>query len=140
MILLDTNVISELMRPHPERAVLKWIQSYPRAELWTSSVVIAELLSGIELMTAGHKRDALRESVEGMIAEDFRGQVLSFNVAASRCYGKILSHRKQIGRPIREMDAEIASIALLHRAKLATRNTADFEDCGVELLNPWQCR
>jgi toxin FitB len=137
MILLDTNVISELMRPRPDRAVLSWIQSYPRAELWTSSIVIAELLSGIELMPAGRKQDMLRESVEGMIAEDFQGQVLAFNVAASRLYGKIQAARRRIGRPIKEMDGLIAAVALLHRGTLATRNTADFENCGVELVNPW---
>src|ERR1017187_1042545 len=105
MILLDTNVISAMMRLRPEPAVAAWLDKQPEEALWTASVVLAELLSGIELMSAGGKQRALREMVEGMIAEDFRGQVLKFDLAAARSYGQILSSRKQIGRPIREMDA-----------------------------------
>jgi len=138
MILLDTNVISELMRPRPERTVTTWQHAFPKKSFWTTSVVIAELLSGIELMSAGRKQSALRESLECMIWEDFRGQVLKFDVVSARCYGKILSSRRRIGRPIREMDALIAATALAHGATLATRNTADFEDCGVALVNPWE--
>jgi hypothetical protein len=140
MILLDTNVISELMRPRPERAVTIWQQAYPKNSFWTASVVIAELLSGIELMSAGRKQSALREAVEGMIAEDFRGRVLKFDLPAARNYGQILSSRKRIGRPIREMDALIAATALANGATLATRNTADFENCGVQLVDPWRSR
>ena len=137
MILLDTNVISEMMRLRPEPVVAAWLDKQPQEELWTASVVLAELLSGIELMPAGRKQTALRDAVEEMIADDFRGQVFRFDVPAARRYGQILSARKRIGRPIREMDALIAATALSHRAALATRNTSDFEDCGIELVNPW---
>ncbi len=138
MILLDTNVISEIMRPRPEPAVAAWFRERPRKELWTASVVIAELLSGIELMPAGRRQRILREAVEGMVSEDFRGQVLKFDVPAARRYGQILASRKHLGRPIREMDALIAATALASGATLATRNIADFEDCGIQLVNPWE--
>jgi len=138
MTLLDTNVISELMRLRPDPAVSTWARALPRKELWTASVVIAELLSGVELMSTGRKQRALREAVEGMIAEDFRGQILRFDVPSARRYGQILSSRKLKGRPIREMDALIAATALANGATLATRNTSDFEDCGIELVNPWE--
>lgn len=138
MILLDTNVISEMTRLRPEPAVLAWLDNQPEELLWTASVVLAELLSGVELMAVGRKQSALREMIEGMIVEDFRGQILKFDVAAARGYGQILSSRKRIGRPIREMDALIAATALVHGATLATRNTRDFEDCGIEVVNPWE--
>jgi predicted nucleic acid-binding protein len=138
MFLLDTNVISEFTRPHPAPAVAAWMRTQPRSELWTASIVVAELLSGIELLPAGRKKQALRESVEKAIAIDFRGQILKFDVPAARAYGRILSTRQQMGRPIREMDAMIAAIALANGAALATRNTPDFEHCGIHLLNPWQ--
>ena len=136
MILLDTNVVSEVMRERPDHAVRGWLKSLPKRELWTASVVIAELLSGIDLMPAGRKKEALREGVEGMIAEDFRGQVLKFDVSAARHYGQILAFRKQQGRPIREMDALIAATAKSNNATLATRNPRDFEHCGIPLINP----
>lgn len=137
MILLDTNVISEIMRERPEPAVSAWLRGRSRLELWTASVVIAELLSGIDLMPAGRKQKVLREAVEGMIAEDFRGQILNFDLSAARCYGQILSSRQRICHRIRELDAQIAAIALANGTALATRNTPDFEDCGITLVNPW---
>lgn len=137
MILLDTNVISEMMRVRPDDAVSNWLRAHPRKEFWTSSVVIAELLSGIEFMAAGRKQRALREAIEGLIAEDFRGQILKFDVFSARHYGNILATRQRIGRPIREMDALIAATALANDAVIATRNIADFEHCGITVVNPW---
>jgi predicted nucleic acid-binding protein len=137
MILLDTNVISEIMRPHPDARVAAWVQSFPRKEFWTSSVVVAELLSGIDLMPSGERQKGLREAVEGMLAEDFHGQILSFDLAAARHFGEILSARQQLGRPINAMDAQIAATAKVHGATLATRNIKDFLACELVLLNPW---
>jgi len=114
MILLDTNVISEMMRPRPDPAVAAWIQPLPRREFWTSTVVVAELLS-----------------------EDFHGQILSFDLAAAHCYGQILSERQRMGRPIKELDAQIAATARAHGAALATRNIKDFLACNLVLFNPW---
>jgi hypothetical protein len=137
MILLDTNVISEIMRPRPDSRVTAWIQSLPRKEFWTSSVVVAELLSGIELMPSGRRQKGLRESLEAMLIEDFHGQILSFNLAAARHFGQILSARQRLGRPINEMDAQIAATARAHGAAVATRNVKDFQACELALINPW---
>jgi toxin FitB len=137
IILLDTNVISELMRPYPDQMVLAWFDAHSDSDLWTSAVVIAELLSGIDLMPVGRKERALREQVEGMIAEDFPSRILDFELEAARQYGQVVASRQRIGRPINEMDAQIAAIARVHGAILATRDTDDFLECDVPLINPW---
>jgi toxin FitB len=137
MILLDTNVISETMRERPDAAIRAWFREQQRSDLWTTSITIAELLSGIESMPTGRKQKALREAVEEMLVEDFRGQILTFNVPAARQYAQILSSRQRAGRPIREMDAQIAAIARAHSATLATRDVNDFVSCGLKLINPW---
>lgn len=137
MILLDTNVLSEIMRPRPDPQVSVWTQSLPRREFWTSSIVVAELFCGIELMPSGQRQAGLREAVEAMIAEDLHGQILSFDLAAARCYGEIFFARQRMGRPIHTMDAQIAATARAHGAALATRNVKDFAGCELTLLNPW---
>jgi predicted nucleic acid-binding protein len=126
------------MRIRPEPVVSAWLDSQPEEELWTSSIVIAELLSGIDLMPVSPKQRALREAVEDMIAQDFGGRILKFDMNAARHYGEIFSHRQQIGRPIKQMDGLILATAKAHGATLATRNIPDFEHCGVPLVNPWQ--
>jgi len=138
MILLDTKVISEIMRARPDPTVRTWFRALPRREFWTASVVIAELFSGVDLMPAGRKQTELRGLVEAMIAEDLRGQILAFDLSAARQYGQILSYREEIGRPIKEMDALLAATAKAHGATMATRNIPDFEHCGIALVNPWQ--
>jgi predicted nucleic acid-binding protein len=137
MILLDTNVISEYLRERPDAVVSAWLDSHHEEDLWTTSIVLAELLSGVEMMPPGRKQKALREAVEDMIAEDFRGQVLTFNLPAARQYAQILAARRRIGRPIREMDAQIAAIARVHGATLATRDVSDFAVCDIAVVNPW---
>lgn len=138
MILLDTNVISEYLRERPHAAVSAWLDAQPEEDLWTTSVVLAELLSGVEMMPTGRKQKALRDSIEEMISADFRGQVLAFNLPAARHYAQILAARRKIGRPIHEFDAQIAAIARLHGASLATRNVDDFAACNLDLVNPWE--
>jgi hypothetical protein len=137
MTVLDTNVISEMMLPRPEPKVSAWLDQQPEENLWTTSIVIAELVSGIDRMPAGRKQTALREAVEGMIAGDFRGQILRFDMPSARRYGQILAARNQLGRPITQMDALIAATVQANGATLATRNITDFENCGVPLVNPW---
>lgn len=138
MILLDTNVISETMRERPDPAVRAWLRQYPRDEVWTASVVIAELLAGIETMPAGRKQQSLREAVEDMVHDDFHGQIFPFNLPAARQYAQILATRQKMGRPIREMDAQIATIACVHGATLVTRNVNDFAGCKLVVVNPWE--
>ena len=137
MIVLDTNVISEVLRPDPEPAVLSWLRSVPRRELWTCTVVLAELFSGVDLMPSGKRQQLLREKMEQMVPKLFRDHVLTFDLSAARAYGPILATRQRMGRPIEEIDAQIAAIARVQDASLATRNIRDFEHCGISLINPW---
>jgi hypothetical protein len=137
MILFDTNVVSEVLRPNPEPMVLFWLRSVPRRDIWTCSIVLAELYSGVDLMPAGKRQRFLRETMEQLVPELFRSQILLFDLPAARAYGPILVARKAIGRPIDEIDAQIAAIAKVNGATLATRNVRDFEHCGVHLMNPW---
>jgi hypothetical protein len=138
MIVFDTNVISETMRPAPEPAVLSWIHSIPRREIWTCTVVLAELFSGVDLMAAGKRQQLLREKMEQLVPALFLNQIFLFDLAAARAYGPILAARRASGRPIDQFDAQIAAIAKANGATLVTRNTPDFEDCGIQLVNPWQ--
>lgn len=138
MIVFDTNVISETLRPMPEPPVLAWLRSVPRHEIWTCTIVLLELFSGVDLMPAGKRQDLLREKMEEMVPALFMNQVLFFDLRAARAYGPILATRKASGHPIGQIDAQIAATALANGATLATRNTSDFENCGIELVNPWE--
>jgi len=137
-ILIDTNVLSELMRPASSPAVLNWLSKQPASNLYTSSVTVAEILYGIEVLPHGQRRRELLEGAERMISKVFAGRILVFDEPAARMFSKIAAERRRRGRPISEMDAQIAAIASLHDLSLATRNTTDFEHCGVRLVNPWE--
>ena len=138
MIILDTNVISELMKPEPHRRVVKWIDGLPAARLFTTSITKAEILHGILLLPAGRRRQAFERAAEGLFEEDFSGRVLPFAADASLPYATIAARRRAAGRPISHFDAQIAAIAAANMAVLATRNVADFEDCGIDLVDPWE--
>lgn len=138
MIVLDTNVISELMRAEPHAAVLAWVASQPRATLYTTSVTQAEILYGIASLPQGRRRDALALAAEAMFTEDIAERVLSFNGAAAEHYAKIVVARRQSGNPIEAFDALIAATALATGAGVATRDIAGFQGCGIEtLIDPW---
>lgn len=137
MIVLDTNVLSELMRPEPSEQVVQWIAKQPAGELFTTAVTEAEIFYGIKLLARGKRRDLLLEAAEAMFAEDFVDRVFGFESGAARLFAGIAAHRRAAGKPIHHADAQIAAIAQLHNAKLATRNAADFSDCGVEVIDPW---
>ncbi len=138
MILLDTNVLSEVMLLRPEPAVMAWIDSQEPDGLWTCTIVVAEVFSGLDLMPAGKRQEQLREKAEFMFSALLAGRIFPFDQAAARVYGSVLKTRKTLGRPIDEMDALIAATALACGATLATRNTPDFEGTGISLVNPWQ--
>lgn len=138
MIVLDTNVLSELMRPKPSSRVAAWIAQQPLPELFTTTVTEAEIFYGIALLAKGKRRDALLAAVEGMFAEDFAGRVLTFESDAARHFATIAARRRALGRPISHADAQIAAIARAHSAKLATGNGPDFADCSVTVLDPWR--
>ena len=137
MIILDTNVLSELMRPKPAPRVSVWVAKQPTAELFTTSITEAEIFFGIELLIKGKRREGLLGAAEAMFAEDLGGRIVGFESDAARLFSKIAAHRRALGRPISHADAQIAAIARLRGAKLATRNIADFIDCGIDLVNPW---
>jgi toxin FitB len=137
MIILDTNVLAELMRPKPAPHVVAWIAKQPAVELFTTSITEAEVFYGIELLSKGKRREALLGVAEAMFAEDFAGRIFGFESDAARAFSGISAHRRALGRPISHADAQIAAIAQVRSAKLATRNLGDFQDCGLEVINPW---
>ena len=137
MIILDTNVLSELMKPKPDRRVVRWVDSQPAASLFTTSITQAEILHGIMLLAPGLKRRAFEAAAEAMFREDFAGRVLAFGSDSAPPYARIAVDRRRAGRPISHFDAQIAAIAVSCGTPVATRNTADFEGCGVDLVNPW---
>jgi len=138
MILLDTNVLSELMRPAPEQSVLAWVNGFAEIDVWISSITLSEIQLGIVMLPDGRRKTMLREIAEEMIHQDFNHRCLPFDCEASQAYARIVSERKRIGRPITVEDAQIASIAITGGLTLATRNTKDFSNIdGLNLVNPW---
>lgn len=137
MIVLDTNVLSELMRATPSPRVAAWVARQPATELFTTSITEAEIFYGIELLAKGKRREGLLRAAEAMFAEDFAGRIFGFESDAARAFSKIAAQRRALGRPISHADAQIAGIAQVRRAKLATRNVADFSDCNLDFVDPW---
>jgi predicted nucleic acid-binding protein len=138
MMILDTNVVSELMRPAPSTRVVDWIAAQPARSLYTTSITEAEILHGVMLLPSGKKRKAFEAAAKAMFREEFAGRVLSFDTEAALPYAIIAVERRRAGRPISHFDAQIAAIARSTRAAVATRNVADFQGCGVDLVNPWE--
>ncbi|MFZ9508350.1 MAG: type II toxin-antitoxin system VapC family toxin [Burkholderiaceae bacterium] len=137
MIILDTNVLSELLRPEPAKQVERWLSAQDGAKVYFTTVGEAELRHGVAILPAGKRRNALTIAIEGLLEEDFRDRVLPFDRAAARAYATIAAARRAAGRPISQFDCQIAAIARAHKATVATRNTIDYEGCGVELVDPW---
>jgi toxin FitB len=140
MIILDTNVISELMRAEPAPAVLSWITSQPGSGLFTTTLAQAEIYYGLALLPEGKRRDALQAAARAMFETDFADRILSFDTSAASVYAQIAAARRLAGRPIAQIDAQIAAIARARGARLATRNVKDFDACGIELIDPWRVR
>lgn len=139
MILLDTNVLSEFMRPRPAVAVAAWLDRHATETLYVCTVSLAEIELGLALMPAGRRQAALAEAATAMFAEDFAGRCLPFDEAAAYEYGRIVAHRTRIGRPISVEDAQIAAISHARGMTLATRNIADFRQIeGLTVVDPWQ--
>ena len=137
MIVLDTNVMSELMRPVVDPSVVKWSSGRSADELHSSAITLAEILYGIELLPEGRRKSELLAGAERLFEVVLGGRILPFDQQAARQFSKIAAGRRSHGRPIAEFDAQIASIAKANDAALATRNVSDFEGCGVRLINPW---
>ncbi|MEO0678794.1 MAG: type II toxin-antitoxin system VapC family toxin [Pseudomonadota bacterium] len=140
MILLDTNVISELLRPAPEPRVEAWLAAQDGAGVFLSAVSAAELRFGAALLPSGRRREALMAALHAIPREDFAGRLLPFDDAAAEAYAEIAAARRAAGRPISAFDAQIAAIARAQGAAVATRNARDFEGCGIEVIDPWMLR
>jgi toxin FitB len=136
MIVLDTNIVSELLRPAPAPQVEAWLAVQDGATIWFTAVGEAELRHGIAILPAGRRRSALTKAVEAMLEEDFRDRILPFDRAAARAYAAIAAERWAAGRPISQFDCQIAAIARAHEAAVATRNTGDYEGCGIDVIDP----
>jgi toxin FitB len=134
---LDTNVLSELLRLRPDPGVLAWVAAQPAEQLFISAVTQAEMLLGAALLPAGKRRSALQAALEAMFEEDFAGRILPFDAAAAGHFATAVAARQRAGRPVSQFDGQIAATALARRAHLATRNTDDFTDLGLTLVNPW---
>lgn len=137
MIILDTNVVSELMRAAPPPAVLAWLGESPADALYTTAVTVAEIRYGIARLSEGYRREALHQAANEVFAA-FPQQVLPFDLVAASAYADVVARRDALGQPIDGFDAQIAAICRVHAATLATRNTKDFADTGIAILDPWQ--
>lgn len=135
--LLDTNIVSELLRISPDSAVARWVGDRPATDLFFSSVGEAELRYGVAMLPEGRRRDALARAIEEILCEDFEDRILPFDSAAAREYADIAAARRAAGRPILPADCQIAAIARSRSMAVATRNVRDFEDVGIEVINPW---
>ena len=138
MLVLDTNVISELLRPTPSLAVVRWFKAQQRATLFITALTQAELLEGVARLPKGKRQTELATAVQGVLAEDFADQVLPFDGPAAACYADIAASRRRSGRPLAIFDGLIAGICRARSMALATRNGDDFTDCGVSLVDPWR--
>lgn len=136
-MLLDTNVVSELMRPNAAPVVSTWIKAHPLTNLCITSITQAELWFGARVLRPGQKRQSLEAMLTLIFDEDFAGRVFDFDSAAASAYADILSQRRAAGRAMSQFDGQIAAIARVRGAAVVTRNVADFEGCGLVLHNPW---
>lgn len=138
MIVLDTNVLSEIIRPSPSTEVISWLSKQPSPSLFTTTVTRGELFYGAQLLPDSQRKTGLLSALQSIFDADLSGQVLSYDNVAADAFAQIAASRKQAGQPISQFDAMIAAITQSRGATLATRNTKDFSDCGIELINPWQ--
>jgi predicted nucleic acid-binding protein len=136
-VLLDTNVLSELLRSSPDATVLAWFSRQRDEDLFVSAVTQAEMLLGARLLPAGKRRERLQFALQALFDADFPGRVLPFDAPSVSHFVEIVAARRLAGRPISQFDAQIAAIALNRKLAVATRNTRDFEGCGLRLIDPW---
>ena len=138
MIILDTNVVSELARPLPNSNVHQWVAEQSPGQLYITAITEAELRYGIELLYPGRRRSELEAAIGRMISNCFYDRILPFESEAAPVYAEIRVARRVVGRSIKELDCMIAAIARVNGASVATRDTGGFENCGIEVINPWE--
>lgn len=138
MFVLDSNVLSEVMRERPEPAVLAWMDRQPATELFTAANCEAEIRFGIATLPGGRRREDLQRSADRAFRGFLRGRILPFDSEAAQRFAVLAADRRRAGHPMSINDAQIAAVAASHGATLATRNTRHFRDCGIEVINPWE--
>lgn len=138
MILLDTNVVSEVMRPSPDARVLEWLDAQPAGEVWITAVTVGEIQLGVALLPEGGRKQRLAEAFAAMVMTDFADACLPYDALAAAEYAEIVAARTRMGRPISVEDAQIAAITRSAGMKLATRNVSDFKGIDrLSIINPW---
>lgn len=137
MIVLDTNIISELMKKSAAIKVMTWIDRQEPTQLFVTTITIAEISYGISILPEGNRKHSLEEAFNKAIKNAFKHRILSFDESAAHMYGKVMGHRKKLGRPLSILDGQIAAIASAHGAAVATRNIRDFANCELDLINPF---
>jgi predicted nucleic acid-binding protein len=137
MIVVDTNVASELMRPSPSPLVRSWAEEQPAAELRTTAITVAEIRYGIERLPEGRRKERFLAAADDVFTS-FSEFVIPFDAEAAACYALIVAHRDRVGLPIDGFDAQIAAICRINGAVLATRNVKDFRETGINVVDPWQ--
>jgi predicted nucleic acid-binding protein len=137
VILLDTNVISALMRREPDGVVVRWLDGQPAESIWTTSITVFEVAAGLHLLPRGRHREDLERAFDALLTDDLDGRIQSFDTAAATAAGEIAAGRRRTGRTLEIRDVQIAGIAVARRAQLATRNTRHFTDLGIVLFDPW---
>lgn len=137
MILLDTNVISALMQQERDPAVVRWLDGQPAESIWTTSITVFEVRTGLELLPTGRRRRQLEEAFEELLSEDIQDRVQPFDRAAATAGGSIAARQRRGGRPVEIRDVQIAGITMSRKATLATRNTRHFTGIGLNLVDPW---
>lgn len=138
MILLDTNVVSEVMKTQPAEAVVAWLNGQDSERLYVSAITIGEITYGLRILPDGKRRSGLRERFERFVALAFDQRVLAYDESAAGVYGELMGDRKELGLPMSVPDGQIAAIARLNHLAVATRNVLDFEHCGIDVLNPFE--
>jgi toxin FitB len=140
VIVLDTNVLSELVRPAPEESVVRWLDSLDATQVATTAITAAELLHGVARLPAGRRRQRLGQAIDELIEQDLEGRIAPFDQRAASHYAELVVDRERAGRPISIADAQIAAICRDLGATLATRDVDDFDGAGVDLVDPWRAR
>ncbi len=138
MFILDTNVVSELMRPRPDPVIESWFAEHATSSLFLTAVSEAELRFGLAVMPIGKRREGLASALKRVLETGFANRILPFDSSAARAYAEIAATRRRVGRPIPVADCQIAAIARSRDMAVATRNVRDFEDAGIEISDPWK--
>ena len=137
MIVLDTSVLSELMRPEPDERVVRWVDQFPYGEVFITAVTASELRYGVARLPAGQRKELLAARVTELLTEDFDEQIMPFDHLAAEHYADIAAAREGRGNPMTMADAQVAATCRRYGASLATRHVKDFADTGITVLDPW---